>query len=105
MEEKKWTIQEKIDALPDLTIDDLKEFSERFLSKFHIEMLIHGNASKEEAKQIAATLLEGLNPEAPPSELPVTQVVKLEQGNEYAYRFREFNEGACWRFFLKTCFI
>mmetsp|Transcript_33829 Transcript_33829/g.66784 ORF Transcript_33829/g.66784 Transcript_33829/m.66784 type:complete len:1007 (-) Transcript_33829:91-3111(-) len=91
MEEKKWTIQEKIDALPDLTIDDLKEFSERFLSKFHIEMLIHGNASKEEAKQIAATLLEGLNPEAP-SELPVTQVVKLKQGNEYAYRFREFNE-------------
>jgi len=92
MEEKHWSIPEKIAALSDLTIADLKFFAARLLSKFHLEMLIHGNASQEEAEQIARKFSEGLNPECPdPSELPVTHVVKLE-AKEYTYRFREFNE-------------
>jgi insulysin len=88
--DRKWTIEEKLRALESCTKQGLVEFSKRLLSRFHLEVLVHGNASPEEAKQMANLVLDGLNP-APLFSEPQTRVVQLSEGTDYVYRFREFN--------------
>jgi insulysin len=90
---EKWTVEENIAAIQPLTRQDLVELTKRLLSRFHVEVLVHGNASPEEATEMCNTLLNGLNPATPfASNLPESRVVQLQSGTDYVYRFREFNE-------------
>jgi insulysin len=90
---EKWTIDERMAAIQPLIRPDLVEFTKRLLSRFHVEVLVHGNASPEEATQMCDLFLKGLNPTTPlASNLPALRVVQLQPGTDYVYRFREFNE-------------
>ena len=91
---EKWTVEERMAVIENVTREDLIEFSRRLLSRFHLEVLVHGNASPDEAKQMSDTLLNGLHPLTPfASNLPQLRVVQLNAGTDFVYRFKEFNEG------------
>jgi len=90
---EKWTVEERMAVIKKVTREDLIHFTKRLLNCFHMEVLVHGNASPEEAKEMTNTLLKGLNPATPfPSSLPQLRVVQLESCTDYIYRFEEFNE-------------
>lgn len=92
LENTKWSIEEKMMALQAITIQDVIDFSRRLLKRFHLEVLVHGNVSSDEAKQIADIILNEFEPEQPfSSTLPEMRVVQLDNGKDYTYRFEEPN--------------
>lgn len=92
LEPTKWSIEDKIMVLEDIEMSDIRCFSKKLLSRFHLELLVHGNVSCDEAKAIASIMVEGLNPSSPPqSILPALRVVALEGGKEYVSRMPEPN--------------
>jgi len=92
-EPSKWSINDKVKALASLTLEDFVSFSKMLLSRFHLEVLVHGNASPEEAKVVTTTMLDRLQPTPPfQSNLPQLRVVQLQNGSEYVHRLAEFNE-------------
>jgi len=93
LEVSKWTIQDKMEALSSISMADVLAFSRRLLNRFRLELLVHGNASKEEALAIAGLFVDKLSPTAPfEATLPSLRVVQLEKGSIYIHRFPEFNE-------------
>jgi len=92
LEANKWSIEERMSALESLTLQDIISFSHRLLSRFHIELLVHGNVSKEDAKTMSNIILDGLKPQPPfASCRPQSRVVQLKDGCEYLHRFPEPN--------------
>lgn len=52
--ERRWTNEQKLAALSSIKIEDLREFSRQFLQQLHITMLMQGNVSASEAREIAS---------------------------------------------------
>ena len=86
----KWTIQDKMEALKQITLDDFISFSKRLLESFKLELLVHGNVLMDEAQQLADIILDGIQPQQPTS-LPSKQVLQLDQGKDYLFRIDGFN--------------
>lgn len=93
LEMTKWSIEDKINALEGIEMKDVADFSRRLLSRFHLELLVHGNVSKEEAKEFSDTILDGFKPLPPlQSTMPQMRVVKLDDGKDYVHRLEGFND-------------
>jgi len=88
--ETKWTTEQKVEALASVSKSQLEEFYNRFLGRFHLEALVHGNVTPEQAKSLTMSLLDSLAPSVPFA-VPEQRVVQLTQGREHVYRFEEFN--------------
>merc|ERR1711957_710603 len=92
LEANKWKIEERMSALDALTLRDIIAFSHRLLSRFYLELLVHGNVSKEDAKAVANIILDGLKPKPSfTSSRPQSRVVQLKDGCEYIHRLPEPN--------------
>ena len=92
LESCKWSIEDKMSALDSITIESFMDFSKNLLSRFHLEVLVHGNVSKDEAISYSEMIMEEMNPAAPfASTIPEIRVLQLEQGREYLHRFKEPN--------------
>jgi len=92
LELSKWSIEEKMQALDTLTLQDFIAFSRRLLSRFHLEVLVHGNVTLEDAKSISNVILDGLKPLPPfSSSLPQSRVIQLKDGCDYIHRLPEPN--------------
>ncbi|NOQ14806.1 MAG: peptidase M16 [Methyloprofundus sp.] len=52
MIERRWTNEQKLAALSTLTAEDLTDFSEQFLKQLHITLLLQGNITASEARQM-----------------------------------------------------
>uniref|UniRef100_A0A6U3RP04 Peptidase M16 N-terminal domain-containing protein n=1 Tax=Ditylum brightwellii TaxID=49249 RepID=A0A6U3RP04_9STRA len=95
LEDMKWSISEKKQALKDISMEDIIYFSKCLMKQFFLEMLIHGNVSPDEAKKISSTILEMLKPSTlhPSSKSSCsTRVIRLNSGNDYIHSFEEFNK-------------
>ena len=93
LETTKWSIEDKMGALEGIEMQDIIDFSRRVLSRFHLELLVHGNVSTDEAKEMADNILDEFNPSPPlPSTIPQMRVVQLQDGKEYVHRYQEPNE-------------
>lgn len=92
MDVKKFSIFDKMEAISHLTTSDLKAFSKRFLRRFFVEILVHGNSSPSEAQTIATTIVDGLASQVPfASTLPTSRVIQLKDRVEYVHRFAGYN--------------
>uniref|UniRef100_A0A7S2PDI3 Coenzyme PQQ synthesis protein F-like C-terminal lobe domain-containing protein n=2 Tax=Leptocylindrus danicus TaxID=163516 RepID=A0A7S2PDI3_9STRA len=92
MEVNKFSMFDKIEAISQLTTSDLKAFSKRLLSRVFVEILVHGNSSPSEARNIATTIVDGLASRVPfASTVPTPRVVQLKDRVEYVHRFAGFN--------------
>lgn len=90
LEDLKWKMQDRLASLDDVKHGDLLAFCGELLSRFFLEMLVHGNVSAGQAKSLATAVLDGWKPQAPLS-LPTVRVVQLPLA-EPIYRFRGWNE-------------
>lgn len=92
LEPSRFSINDKISALPILTVSSLVSFSHNLLSRFQLEVLVHGNTDPTGAKAISSTILDKLKPRAlfQPNAAE-HRVVQLEPSIEYVHRLAEFN--------------
>ncbi|CAG8459644.1 11740_t:CDS:10 [Diversispora eburnea] len=84
---KIWTIEECLEALKDITSQDIQEFYPKLLSYLHIETFSHGNLFKEEAlklNQIVEDILQSKS--LSPSQLISDRATILPPGKRYVYQ-------------------
>lgn len=101
-----WKLDEKEQALADLTFEELQEFVPHVLKHCTLEILAFGNLSKEEALKFSDLTNEILKPQP----LPSSQTVRLRSyelppGSEYHYRIAlkdEENVNSCIEYFLQV---
>jgi len=91
LESPKWNIQDRLACLKELTRDDLVFFSKRLLSRFHMEVLVHGNVTTDEAVHMSNIMTDAWKPSSA-LHLPALRVIRLEPGNDYVYRLQGWNE-------------
>lgn len=80
MIERRWTNEQKLTALSTLTLEDLVTFSENFFEKLHITLLLQGNISASEAKQVASFVgQQFILPESPAVNIAQAGVIQLTE--------------------------
>jgi insulysin len=93
LESTKWSIDDKMSALKSIEMRDVIDFASRLLSRFHVELLVHGNVSADEAKDIADIVLNQFKPSPPfASTIPQKRVAQLQDGKDYVHRSEGLNE-------------
>ncbi|CAI7799723.1 unnamed protein product [Closterium sp. NIES-54] len=76
-----WTIPDKLSALTACEVDDLNAFLQTLFSRTCIEMLIHGNATEEDALALASAVTDTLPVPSPPLlDLPSERCLQLPRG-------------------------
>ncbi|CAI5522150.1 unnamed protein product [Closterium sp. Naga37s-1] len=76
-----WTIPDKLSALTACEVDDLNAFLQTLFSRTYIEMLIHGNATEEDALALASAVTDTLPVPSPPLlDLPSERCLQLPRG-------------------------
>lgn len=76
-----WTVSEKLAALEQITPANLQEHIGELLARMHIESLVHGNVTEEEALGFAKTVEEAFKPEPlTPEELKSHRALVIPEG-------------------------
>lgn len=83
-----WVATEVLHELPTITLDDLEQYKTEFLQQMQVEVLVHGNLSKDKATRIFNSVRNKLSlnttREATPS-LP--KLLQLIDNSNYTYVF------------------
>uniref|UniRef100_A0A671U714 Insulin-degrading enzyme n=1 Tax=Sparus aurata TaxID=8175 RepID=A0A671U714_SPAAU len=100
MTEVAWTKDELREALDDVTLPRLKAFIPQLLSRLHIEVLLHGNITKESAlgmiQMLEDTLIEHAHTKPLlPSQLIRYREVQVPDGGWYVYQQRNEVHNNC----------
>jgi len=84
--------EERVEAMEEVTFQDLLSYSQSVLSRSFCEMLIHGNATTDEAKKFLEVIKANLKyKKLLKSSFPESRVAMLNPGTDYVHRFREYN--------------
>ncbi|GKZ00521.1 hypothetical protein MPSEU_001004500 [Mayamaea pseudoterrestris] len=89
LEDTKWEMTKRMEALEDVSPAELKHFSKELVSRFKLELLVHGNVSCEEATALSDIVLSEFTTKAP-FHLPTNRVTELP--TDCLYRLRNLNE-------------
>ncbi|XP_076044547.1 insulin degrading metalloproteinase isoform X2 [Oratosquilla oratoria] len=86
-----WTKEELLQATEDLSVEGMEGFIPRFLTNLHLEFLIHGNVTKEQALDLATLVEEKLTSVSStkpllPSQLRREREFQLDDGCSYIYQ-------------------
>ncbi|MCK5666471.1 MAG: insulinase family protein, partial [Thiotrichaceae bacterium] len=103
MVEHHWTNEQKLTALSTLTLEDLSDFSERFLKQLHITLLLQGNITDSEAKQ-QATFIEQqlLSPTNPTIDVPPVRAIQLAENTLNARKLSIDNHDAALALYFQA---
>ncbi|PWN91280.1 hypothetical protein FA10DRAFT_249471 [Acaromyces ingoldii] len=83
--ERMWTAQDKLKELDELEADDVQRFLPDLLGRMHLEMLVHGNLSRTEAKDLLKMAEDILKPKAlAPAELISHRSLLLPPGSNHS---------------------
>lgn len=86
VDEKRFITKEYSVELPHITLADVRAFSKQLLSQMHVEILVHGNIYREEAKRIAQLVESTLTPRTlPPSQFPTMRNVIVPPGSNFVW--------------------
>ena len=95
----KFPHDERIEAIQSVTYEDLKDFSCKVLRRSFVEMLVHGNASEDEAKRFLDVVLGQIKfSRLFASSRTENRVAELSPTTEYVCTFKEYNpeeENSC----------
>ncbi|XP_076655297.1 insulin degrading metalloproteinase isoform X2 [Halictus rubicundus] len=102
LSEHAWMKDELLKATSQLTVERLQQFIPQFLSKVHIECLIHGNVTKSEAIE-TAKLIESKLTSAVPHVIPLLprhmisyREIRLEDGCHFLFEVEnKFHRNSC----------
>jgi len=89
LDDIKWRMHDRMACLDDIAPADLIHFSKTLLSRYEIEMLVHGNVSGKDAIGYSEIVLKAWHPR-PPYQVPALRVARLE--SDAVYRFKVWNE-------------
>ncbi|ODV92635.1 hypothetical protein CANCADRAFT_56288 [Tortispora caseinolytica NRRL Y-17796] len=64
LNERSWSVEEKLEALATVTEDDVNNFSKKLFSNLFFEMLVHGNITKDQAFELAKLTTNTFGPES-----------------------------------------
>uniref|UniRef100_A0A914WWZ8 Insulin-degrading enzyme n=1 Tax=Plectus sambesii TaxID=2011161 RepID=A0A914WWZ8_9BILA len=89
-EDRVWFHEQLIDVIHEVTIDTVNQFINELLSAIHVEALIHGNATKEDAIAIVDSVLEILTSARSirplfASELKLPREYRIDGGQMYIF--------------------
>jgi insulysin len=94
LEQPKWHFKSQMECIKELNRGDLIRFSKQVFARMHLEVLVHGNVTAQEAKDMGQILLDGWKPSRALT-LPEIRVVQLPQQKQFAetvYRMLGWNE-------------
>lgn len=82
-----WTNEEKLRELEDLTADDIQMFFPSILTHLHMEALVHGNVTKEEALSMIRIVEDVMRPKLlSPSQLVSHRRLLLPEGGCFIHQ-------------------
>ena len=85
--ERSWINDELLAEIPHITLEDVEAFYPQLLNQSHIEVLVHGNAFKEDALQMTKLIESIIKPRVlPRAQWPVRRTLILPDGSDYIYR-------------------
>ncbi|XP_076374865.1 insulin degrading metalloproteinase isoform X2 [Megalopta genalis] len=109
LSEQVWMKDELLKATSYLTVERMQEFIPQFLSKVHVECLIHGNVTKSEALE-TAKLIESKLANSVPQRIPLlsrhmilNREIRLEDGCNFLFEIENtFHKSSCVHVYYQT---
>jgi len=87
IDQKRFYTPQYAAELPQITLEDVKSFAKELTGKAHVEMLVHGNVYRDEARKMASLLESILNPQLlPGGQWPVRRNMILPPGSNFVYQ-------------------
>jgi len=83
-----WTEQQRLAALRELTLADLRAFVPRLLGRVHVVAMAHGNLHRDEALSLGREVEAAFAGPARAADVPNARVVALRRGDELVRRIR-----------------
>lgn len=89
VDERRFITKQYAAELPYVTFEDVKVFAKQMVSQAHVEMIIHGNVYREEAKKWAQLVESTLKPRIlPPSQWAVRRNMLLPPGSNFVFNHK-----------------
>ncbi|KAL7290058.1 hypothetical protein TKK_0015787 [Trichogramma kaykai] len=109
LSEQVWVKNELLNATPLLTYERVRQFAPLLMSKMHIESLIHGNFTRDEAlrmgKIVENKIISNLPDLTPllPRQMVLYREIKLPNGSHYVYEINnKHHKSSCTQIFWQT---
>ncbi|XP_076547139.1 insulin degrading metalloproteinase isoform X2 [Osmia lignaria lignaria] len=109
LSEQVWMKDELLNATSQLTAERLQQFIPQFLSKIHVECLIHGNMTMSEAIETVGLIESKLKGSLPhmipllPRQLILQREIKLEDGHHFLFEVKnKFHKSSCTQVYYQT---
>ncbi|OQK15098.1 hypothetical protein AU255_19145 [Methyloprofundus sedimenti] len=100
--ERRWTNEQKLNALSSLTRQDLTLFAKDFLKQLHVTLLLQGNSTVIEAENIASMLDQQLALQADAPQVPAAGVIHLQEKSLNARRLTIDNHDAALALYFQA---
>uniref|UniRef100_A0A1I7Y0H4 Insulin-degrading enzyme-like 1, peroxisomal n=1 Tax=Steinernema glaseri TaxID=37863 RepID=A0A1I7Y0H4_9BILA len=104
-----WTRQQLLAAFELVTLESLNEFIPRIWNALHLELIVNGNFTKEEAIALGSTLLDEIqrnNKSIRPlfsNEMKLPRQMKIPEGGSYVYEHhQDTHANSCVELLLQT---
>ncbi|CAL7937409.1 unnamed protein product [Xylocopa violacea] len=109
LSEQTWMKDELLKATSQLTAERVQQFIPQFLSKIHMECLVHGNMTMSEAietaKLIESKLSSSIHHIVPllPRQLVLQREIKLEDGSHFLFEVKnKYHTSSCTQVYYQT---
>lgn len=107
MEEHVYPIDERLKALEELTVEDLKSFGKAVLKQLNVEVLAVGNLSRHDVLEISENALSILKPRPlPESQTVGLRTMLIPRGQTYQFNHvvqNQDNVNSCVKVFFQVC--
>ncbi|XP_017891518.1 insulin-degrading enzyme isoform X2 [Ceratina calcarata] len=109
MSEQTWAKEELLNATAQLTVDRVQQFIPQFLTKIHMECLVHGNMTMSEAIATAKLIESKLSATIPhivpllPRQLILHREIKLGDGCHFLFEVTtKYHSSSCTQIYYQT---
>jgi insulysin len=96
LDNNKFTVFEKLNALKHLSVDEVLDYSKRFFKHCKVEALVHGNVTAKHTKEMAKIVLQKVKrgdfDQSTTHSSIEHRVVQLPEKSNCVYRFAEYND-------------
>lgn len=75
-----WTVEERLEAAQEITLEDIKQYRKSLFEAIEVVMLTHGNLTDDESKTIASNVETTLFNNSKITQVPANTVSKLTEG-------------------------
>jgi len=100
--EKRWTNEQKLEALDPLSTQDLQHFAQQFLQDLRITLLAQGNISHNESLELADSIQQQLPVASKVLDIPASRTIKLKKGSLHSRKLSIDNHDAALALYFQA---